>query len=164
MTRMRMLGLLLTILVVIVGALGTIPSGLASRMNGVGGSGHLTADGVLGVGVLLVLGGLVAVLSREPASLASGTATPQTAIPQTATAPPPMAQGSQTSATESSGQEALPPGSAPPAASAAPVEQITVVAAEEVVTALPPEAMPAAPPMAEEPTPLQEEQEKHESP
>ncbi len=110
MTRKRMLGLLLTVLGVIVGALGAIPSGLAGRLNGVGGSGHLTADGVLGVGVLLVLGGLFAVLSREPASPASGTATPETV-----TAPLPMAEGSQTTGTESSGQEALPPEAMPAA-------------------------------------------------
>ncbi len=165
MTRMRMLGLLLTIIGVIVGAVGTIPTGLAGRLNGVGGSGHLTADGLLGVGVLLVLGGLFAVLSRGPASPPSGTVTPQTATaPTAATAPPPMAEGSPTTGSESSGQEVLPPESAPPAASDAPAEQIAAVAVEEEgVMALPPDTMPAGPPEAEGPAPVPEEQEEHES-
>ena len=67
MTRMpRLLGLILIVLGVIVGAVGAIPSRLAGRLNGVGGSDHLTADGLVLVGALLVLGGLVVALRRAP--------------------------------------------------------------------------------------------------
>src|SRR5258708_23474007 len=40
----RIFGLLLLVLGVLVGAAGALPSGVAGRLNGVGGAGHLTPD------------------------------------------------------------------------------------------------------------------------
>jgi hypothetical protein len=73
MTRMtRLVGLILIVLGVIVGAVGAIPSGLAGRLNGVGGREHLTADGLVLVGALLVLGGLFVALRLAPNPVAQG--------------------------------------------------------------------------------------------
>jgi len=121
MTRMtRVIGLILIVLGVIVGAVGAIPSGLAGRLNGVGGRDHLTADGLVLVGALLVLGGLFVALRRGPARPVR----PGDAILDTAAAPP----------------EAT---SAAPAPSRVGPE---APAAGEGASTLPPEAPPGVPP------------------
>jgi len=122
MTRIpRIFGILLIVLGVVVAALGVIPSGgLAGRLNGVRGSGHLTADAVLLVGALLVLGGLVVALRGRPARpVRPGDATAETI----STPPPPMAEGSQLPETEppdQSNQEALATGESPETPPAVP--------------------------------------------
>ena len=62
----RMVGLIAVILGVVVGVVGALPTKwLSGRLDGIGGSGHLTADAVVAVGVVLLLLGLVGLL-RSP--------------------------------------------------------------------------------------------------
>ena len=65
----RVHGILLLVLGVVIGALGVTPTGWFGRLNGVGGNQHLTADVVVGVGVLLLFFGLVAWLRRGASQL-----------------------------------------------------------------------------------------------
>jgi len=139
----RVVGLILIVLGVVVGAVGVIPSGrLAGQLNGVGGSDHLTADAVLLVGALLVLGGLVVALRWNPGRLPRrGRAAPETGAEPLST-PPPTAAGAQPLAGGPTDQS-IP---------SIPSDQ------EALATGEPPEALPAVPPQ-----PAQEGEE-HEAP
>lgn len=61
----RGLGLILVILGVVISVLGALPTGWFGRLSGLGGSGHLTADAVVAVGVVLIVLGLAALLRPQ---------------------------------------------------------------------------------------------------
>jgi hypothetical protein len=55
---------ILAVVGIIVAVVGAIPSGLARRLNGVGGSGHITADVLVGIGGVVFLVGVYGLLPR----------------------------------------------------------------------------------------------------
>jgi hypothetical protein len=134
-----MLSIILIVVGLIGGTLGAVPTGLAGWLNGVGGSGHLTADVVLVVGVLLVIAGLllrvaparqtrVSVVPPQPEQLpATGTVAPSPGGPE-----------------GGPGQDAPPLGPLPPVQ---PVQTVQEEAGQEGATP----AVPMPPPV--EPTP-----------
>jgi methylmalonyl-CoA/ethylmalonyl-CoA epimerase len=63
----RLWGLLAIVLGGVIGVVGALPTRWVGGLNGLGGNGHLTADVVVGVGIVLVLLGLVGLL-RPPAA------------------------------------------------------------------------------------------------
>ncbi|MGO8949630.1 MAG: hypothetical protein ACLQUY_18660 [Ktedonobacterales bacterium] len=63
----RGLGLISIVLGIVVVVVGVLPTGWFGRLSGVGGSGHLTADVLVIIGVVLLVLGLAALL-RSPAA------------------------------------------------------------------------------------------------
>ncbi len=63
----RMTGIILAVVGVILAILAVIPTNLMGRLNGVGGSGHYTADAVLALGVVLLIVGIFGMMRSKSA-------------------------------------------------------------------------------------------------
>jgi hypothetical protein len=64
----RLTSSILAVVGIIIAAVGAIPSGLAGRLNGVGGSGHITADVLVGIGGVVFLVGVYGLLRGQRAA------------------------------------------------------------------------------------------------
>jgi hypothetical protein len=64
----RVLGVAGVIVGVALGVVGVLPTHWFGRLNGLGGSGHLSADGVVALGVVVLIVGIIGLAQRPPAT------------------------------------------------------------------------------------------------